>query len=125
MADEKTRWDGWLSPKQWMPVAGILSVSHRPTDIACRYGGDEFIVILINCALRDGIRKAEAIKTQIAALTPTDREERRIQVTASIGVAHFPENGGDRDTILKIVDQTMYMAKQEGRNRVVAALASR
>jgi diguanylate cyclase (GGDEF)-like protein len=106
-------------------VAGILSVNHRPTDIACRYGGDEFIVILINCALRDGIRKAEVIKTQIAALTPTDREERRIQVTASIGVAHFPENGGDRDTILKIVDQMMYMAKQEGRNRVVAALASR
>ena len=56
-------------------VAGILSVNHRPTDIACRYGGDEFIVILINCALKDGIRKAETIKQQIAALMPYDRED--------------------------------------------------
>ena len=105
-------------------VSGILSVNHRPTDVACRYGGDEFILILLGCGLKDAIRKAEIIKQQIAALMPLDREERRIQVTASIGVAHFPENGGDRDTILKIVDQTLYMAKQEGRNKVVAALAS-
>lgn len=106
-------------------VAGILSVNHRPTDIACRYGGDEFIVILIGCALKDGIRKAEIIKQQIAALMPNDRENHPIQVTASVGAAHFPESGGDRDTIIKVVDQMMYMAKQEGRNRVVASLAGR
>lgn len=106
-------------------VSKILSLNHRPTDIACRYGGDEFIVILIGCSLKDAIRKAEIIKQQIAALMPTDREERQIMVTASIGVAHFPENGGDHNSILKIVDQTMYMAKQEGRNRVIAALAGK
>jgi len=92
----------------------------RYTDISARYGGDEFVVLLPETPLKGGLDVAERIRRTIAE-TPLLLSGRRIESTVSIGVAGFPADGRNLDSILALADRAMYQAKQRGKNSIVAA----
>lgn len=90
-------------------------------DIACRYGGEEFILILPGATLCDALHRAEQIRS---AVSQFELEYNGIQlkpITLSLGVAVYPQHGDDADTLLKAADSALYAAKRSGRNRVVGA----
>jgi len=89
----------------------------RETDIACRYGGEELIVVLPNCGFDMAAAKAERIRASIEALS----EPNGAQVSASLGVACVPATSNSSRDLLANSDAALYRAKQEGRNRVVRA----
>lgn len=89
----------------------------RETDIACRYGGEELIVVLPNCGLDMAAAKAERIRASIETLS----EPNGAQVSASLGVACVPATSSSSRDLLANSDAALYRAKQEGRNRVVRA----
>jgi diguanylate cyclase (GGDEF)-like protein/PAS domain S-box-containing protein len=93
----------------------------RGEDIACRYGGDEFILILPDASYQVTAARAE----QIAKLTRSSYLQLEGQnlsaVTLSIGVAVFPENGETSTALLRAADAALYQAKSMGRNRVCMA----
>ncbi len=102
-------------------VASILMDSIRKDDVACRYGGDEFLLILSDCTLDSAMAKARKIKSDVENLMTGSRRHAPAMPTVSIGAAQCPLNGTDRDAMLKAVDSALYMAKQSGRNRINAA----
>ncbi len=102
-------------------VASILTTAIRKYDVACRYGGDEFLLILSDCDYENALIKAHKIKQEIENVVVDPEADIQSPLTASIGVAQCPLNGDNRDAILKAVDDALYQAKQGGRNRVVAA----
>ena len=98
-------------------VAGTIADTVREYDIACRYGGEEFAIIVSETSPQDMMILAERIRESIAALSIGD-EKICIRVTVSIGVAVL--DGGDTpETLLKRADAALYQAKNEGRNRTV------
>lgn len=88
----------------------------RESDIACRYGGEELIVILPDCALDDALAKAETIRANIQDLSG----HHGTSVSASIGVSAMPERATSAD-LISSADAALYAAKKAGRNCVVAA----
>lgn len=102
-------------------VAAILTTAIRKYDVACRYGGDEFLLILSDCDSENALIKAQKIKKEIENVVVDPESDVESPLTASIGVAQCPRNGDSRDAILKAVDDALYTAKQGGRNQVVAA----
>jgi diguanylate cyclase (GGDEF)-like protein len=97
-------------------AAAILSCL-RSVDVACRYGGEEMAVPLSDCSMAAAMGKAEQIRSRIAELTSAGGTA----VTASFGVASIPETSREAGDLLSAADAALYQAKQEGRNRVVAA----
>ncbi|HST56200.1 MAG TPA: diguanylate cyclase [Solirubrobacteraceae bacterium] len=99
-------------------VAGVLTESVRASDFVARFGGEEFVVLLPATDLQGALRAAENIAQKLAtAHTPKlDR-----LVTASFGVAGFPEHGVDAETLVRYADHALYQAKQDGRNCVRVA----
>lgn len=102
-------------------VAHQVRNSIRDCDVACRFGGEELLVILPECDLHTGIVCAEKIQAAIAALALYHEGRTLGAVTASFGVAAFPSHGHDAARILQAADQALYRAKQAGRNCVIAA----
>jgi diguanylate cyclase (GGDEF)-like protein len=89
----------------------------RQTDLIARYGGDEFVVLLPEtpCSAAAGV--AERIRKSIES-TPLDARNKTTTVTVSVGIACYPENGMDFETILEKSDQAMYASKSAGKNRI-------
>ncbi len=100
-------------------VARALRRVVRDSDYAVRYGGEEFLVVLTNSTVEGAMRVAQALQAAIAELrAPTSEIER---VTASIGVAVFPDHGQELDDVVAAADHAMYVAKREGRDRIAVA----
>lgn len=97
-------------------AAAILS-QIRESDVACRYGGEELIVLLPECGLDMAAGKAENIRLSIEALS----EPNGAQVSASIGVAAIPTTSLNAKDLVATADAALYRAKQGGRNRVERA----
>jgi diguanylate cyclase (GGDEF)-like protein len=95
----------------------------RFTDVAARYGGDEFVVMLPDTPLRGALEVAERIRHAIEE-TPFTAEAGRVPCTVSIGVASYPEDGRSMDALLARADRALYLAKEGGRNRVAAYKAA-
>jgi diguanylate cyclase (GGDEF)-like protein len=102
-------------------LAALLRQRVRASDIACRYGGEEFTVILPEAGLEDTRRRAEALRQAAAALQVSLGPGRTAAVTISQGVAAFPANGADPSLLLREADAALYRAKRNGRNRVEVA----
>lgn len=99
-------------------VSRFLLKSVRASDVVCRFGGDEFVLILPECSLEEAIRRActmrlEAEKIPLGAETVVTGS-----ITMSFGVAALPENGTTREELLQAADQALYDSKRAGRNRV-------
>lgn len=103
-------------------LAGIVAVvkrSIRDVDILCRYGGEEFIIILPQTVEREAYKMADRIRHDIEqAEFAGPNEGPPIRVTVSVGVSSFPENGKAEDELINAVDQALYRAKGSGKNIV-------
>ncbi len=96
---------------------GTLLRRHiRASDVACRYGGEEFMLLLPEVALGTARSKAEAIRLDVERC-----RDSLYGVTVSLGVAMFPEHGTDARMLMSAADGALYAAKQAGRNRVVVS----
>jgi diguanylate cyclase (GGDEF)-like protein len=102
-------------------VAETLTNCVRTEDLACRYGGEEFVLILPECGLRQAAIRADEVRQHLRALYDGRPGELPRIVTVSIGVAGFPETTANIDLLLQFADEALYRAKHEGRDRVVLA----
>jgi len=93
----------------------------RKGDIACRYGGEEFTLILPGAALEVVEKRAEVIKNNVKKLIVKHENHDLGMITLSIGVACFPEHGPQFKEVLRAADMALYTAKRQGRDRVVVA----
>ncbi len=97
----------------------IMGALIRPGDFAARFGGDEFVVVLPDTSVAEALRIGEQLRAAIAESTQLEgREVDLTEVTASIGVAAFPEHAGDADALISAADAAMYAVKRGGKNAV-------
>jgi diguanylate cyclase (GGDEF)-like protein len=100
-------------------VAEIFRASIRTEDIACRYGGEEFMIMLPDVTAAVACERAESIRRAIEILRVPLEGEVYADFTVSIGVAFYPIDGDAGDLLLRRADTALYRAKRQGRNRVV------
>jgi diguanylate cyclase (GGDEF)-like protein len=93
----------------------------RGSDIACRYGGEEFALILPDAPLAATRQRAEDMRQSIAQLQMEHRGQRLGPISVSLGVAAFPDHGQNKEVLLRLADAALYQAKHEGRNRVAVS----
>jgi diguanylate cyclase (GGDEF)-like protein len=96
----------------------------RGEDIPCRYGGEEFLLILPESSPHDTQRRAEQLQNEIQHMSVLYHVQSLPTITVSIGIASFPEHGGTVESLLAAVDSALYRAKNEGRNRLEVAQAN-
>lgn len=101
-------------------VSCLLRDGLRVDDVACRYGGEEIAIVIPGASLVDTAAVAERLRAGIAALA-VGVAGTALSVTASFGVAAFPEHGLDGASLLRAADTAVYAAKRRGRNCVVTA----
>ncbi len=92
----------------------------RKEDLACRWGGEEFCLILPGASLNAALDKAEEIRLGTRQLKVANDQSHR-PVTISMGIAVYPEHGSTKDELIIAADKAMYRAKKVGRDRVVLA----
>lgn len=102
-------------------IGAYLRSHVRPSDLTCRVGGEEFILVLPEATLMITKLRADHVRENAGHMNMQYKEQTLEEVTLSIGVAVFPQHGASVDTILEAVDVAMYRAKHEGRDRVVVA----
>jgi len=101
-------------------LAGALGRTTRGSDVASRYGGEEFLVLLPECPFEAAMRRAERMREEVAKLELRYGDKPLGPVTVSLGVAVFPDHTKESEELLRCADEALYAAKQAGRNRVVA-----
>ncbi len=107
-------------------VARQLETDKRVEDLVVRYGGEEFALILEGTNLNGGLARAERLRASLHELFLPVGHGRAIRVTASFGVAAFPDTSGPRpEPLVAHADEALYRAKREGRDRCVAARPSK
>jgi diguanylate cyclase (GGDEF)-like protein len=102
-------------------AGSALRACLRGYDIACRYGGEEFILLLPEASQEATLERAEQLRNDIKQLSFYAESQVFEPVTLSLGVAVYPDHGANREAILAAADSAMYRAKREGRDRVAIA----
>lgn len=105
-------------------VADLVRARIRIYDIACRYGGEELVVVVPGADTTAAAALAEHLRASIEHLSVSFTGVELPQVTASFGVSAFPDHGWDLGAVLRAADTALYQAKAGGRNLVVAAAAN-
>ena len=98
---------------------GVLRERLRKSDISCRYGGDEFVLVLPDSSIADTQQRVEQIRIYIKGLSIHSGEQVFGMLTLSAGIAQSPEHGTTASELLHAADEAMYAAKQAGRDRTV------
>jgi len=96
-------------------VSGRLKECLRSSDVVARHGGDEFVVLVQEVAGREGVA-AVARKILSGVIESASADARDCGVTASVGIAMYPADAGDGDSLMKSADGAMYLAKRQGKN---------
>jgi diguanylate cyclase (GGDEF)-like protein len=104
-------------------VAEVLATSMRRGDVAGRFGGEEFLLIMPGADLDRAMSRANTMRETIGALELSQGGQKLGRVTASFGVAIVPEDGETAEVVVQSADKAMYAAKAAGRNRVLASRA--
>lgn len=102
-------------------VANLIVGLVRETDIVARYGGDEFVVVLPETPVERAVTIAERIRQQIEMQIFKGGGEHEIYLTASFGVASYPENASTPASLIRCADKAMYIAKECNKNQVILA----
>ncbi len=97
-------------------IGEIIRKICRESDIAGRYGGDEFMLILPDTSQDQGYAIAEQIRDHVAAY-----KIKELRVTASIGLACFPDHADGKESLMRLADKAMYKVKQKGKNGILRA----
>ena len=103
-------------------LGDLLSRQTRGQDVACRYGGEEFVVLLAGTFIDDGCKLAEVLRQELKQLAVQHAGQVLGRISASIGISAFPGNGTTAEELLRAADQALYRAKAQGRDRVVVAI---
>ena len=104
-------------------LADLFRDFFRSTDICCRYGGEEFAILLPESTSHDAAIRADKLRSEVKALRLRYKKEFLGQLTISVGVAAFPEHGATSEELLKIADQCLYESKARGRDVVTVPVA--
>lgn len=102
-------------------LAKLLTAHIRGSDIACRYGGEEFVLILPEVPLEVAQQRAEEIREKARLISLTHEGQLLGAITLSAGIAVFPHHGESMSTVLRAADAALYQAKQTGRDRICVA----
>ena len=108
-----------VGDKVIMEIGKVLRNNTRESDLAIRYGGEEFLVLLNNASKEGTLKVAKAIHSEFANLKFDVGNGESIQKTMSIGIAYFPENAHKIWQCIKLADTALYVAKTTGRNKIV------
>ena len=98
-------------------LARILENNTRRGDISCRYGGEEFAILLPGASLEGARKRAQQWRKAFQMLHPSFNGH-ELQVTLSIGIASYPQHGMDVDSIVGAADKALYESKEKGKNKV-------
>jgi two-component system cell cycle response regulator len=101
-------------------LALLLTRETRSSDLICRLGGDEFLLVLLNATVENAAARAEVYRQSFEE-SITSYEGAEIRATLSLGIAMFPIHGETSQGVLAASDRALYEAKENGRNRVVLA----
>lgn len=112
--DEALKFIGFLAKKMF-----------RENDIVCRFGGEEFIIILINTTLTHAYPRLEAFREEIKNAKLYFMSQQLPGITVSMGAAQAPDHGVQADVLINAADKALYAAKQQGRNRLILAELSK
>lgn len=122
------RWGHELGNQALIHIAQLIAQTVRKLDYACRFGGEEFVIILPNTDLRQAVSVAERLREIIATTPLVYADHEPILITASLGVDEFRAHHSDSlQGFIERVDAWLYKAKHTGRNRVaypIEAIAS-
>lgn len=103
-------------------IGNILRQTSRNTDIPCRYGGEEFCIILTHTNIDGAMIKAEKLRKLIEeTVFPNQEKQPNGNLTISIGVSEIPTHADDPSKLISIADEALYEAKTSGRNKVIMA----
>ena len=99
-------------------VAEVIRQNVRGSDIACRYGGEEFIIVLSEATRTVAVQRAETLRRDIERMDIVLGDKPLDRVTASFGVALYPTHADNAEALVRAADDALYQAKENGRNRV-------
>ncbi len=102
-------------------LADLFRTFFRATDICCRYGGEEFAIILPESSADDAAVRANALRAEVKSMRLQYKNQTLGPLSLSAGVAAFPEHGLTSEGLLKIADQCLYESKARGRDAVTIA----
>ena len=100
-------------------VSECFRQSLREEDMICRYGGEEFVVIMPDASEAIAMRRAETIRVSVSQIRTHFRGELLGSVTVSVGIAMYPESDRDGRNLIQLADGALYRAKHAGRNQVM------
>ena len=103
-------------------VADCLRQEVRSEDVICRFGGEEFVILLPETNAETAIQRAEMVRHAVSRLRVHFKGEPLRQISLSIGVAMYPSAARDAADLIRLADQALYQAKRAGRNRVQGAV---
>ncbi len=106
-------------------LADLFRSFFRTTDMCCRYGGEEFAIVLPESSSQDAVIRADALRSEVKNLRLQYKKQSLGPLTLSAGVAAFPEHGSSSEELLKIADQCLYEAKARGRDNVAVGFATK
>ena len=119
--DFNDQWGHEAGDSVLLGVAEALLDGLRASDIACRYGGEEILIVMPGADAEEAVARISAISAQVGNMSVTIMGRSLPPVTFSAGVATLPEHGNNAKMLLRAADHALYMAKESGRNRVVIA----
>ena len=99
-------------------LAKTLLAESRRGDFACRFGGEEFVVVMPNIPVDVAFQRAESLRLTLNSLR-IPYGKFLLRTTISMGIACYPSNGEDRETLLRAADRAMYAAKKAGRDHIL------
>ncbi|MBA3393019.1 MAG: diguanylate cyclase [Deltaproteobacteria bacterium] len=102
-------------------LARVLGDTRRANDVVARYGGEEFAVILVDTPKFTAAKVADRVRERVNSHDFSEAAPRVGKLSLSIGVATFPDDGGDAESLVRAADTALYAAKRAGRNRVALA----
>jgi diguanylate cyclase (GGDEF)-like protein/PAS domain S-box-containing protein len=102
-------------------MADVFRQRFRGDDSVCRYGGEEFAIILPESTAANAERRANSLRMEVSGIRLRHQDQALDRVTISVGVAAFPENGANMEELLRAADQALYQSKADGRDRVTIA----
>ncbi|WP_287124075.1 diguanylate cyclase [Chromohalobacter sp.] len=110
-----------LGDRALVAVAELLNAHVRRDDIVCRYGGEEFVIIMPGADLDAAQRRGDHLRRCVSALDVEANVPAPIRLTVSLGLACYPQHGDNAERLLHSADMALYEAKQGGRNRLTIA----
>ena len=99
-------------------ITKFLNEHSRRGDVVCRYGGEEFVILMPNATLETGFERAEMWRQDFSE-SSIEYEGMKLSATFSAGVATFPQHGATGDAILQAADKALYQSKDAGKNKVI------